>query len=84
MHATSDVSGQAQSPELYPARPEAGLGSGFQWAWAWLKVQTAQSPGLKPGPHNQWFCCEYTNIFHFSFIIYSLHYFSDIFSTLII
>ena len=46
MHATSDVSGQAQSPELDPARPEAGLGSGFQWAWAWLKVQKPQSLGL--------------------------------------
>jgi hypothetical protein len=25
----------------------------FQWARAWLKVQKAQSPGLKPGLHNQ-------------------------------
>jgi hypothetical protein len=54
----SDVSGRAQSPEPGPARPskarpEVGLGSGFQQAWAWLKVQKAQSPGLKPGPHNQ-------------------------------
>jgi hypothetical protein len=54
----SDVSGRAQSPEPGPARPskarpEAGLGSGFQWARAWLKVRKAQSPGLKPGPHNQ-------------------------------
>ena len=54
----SDVSGRAQSPEPGPARPskarpEAGLGSGFQWAWAWLKVQKAQSPGLKPGLHTQ-------------------------------
>ncbi|KIM73012.1 hypothetical protein PILCRDRAFT_81467 [Piloderma croceum F 1598] len=56
--ADSDVSGQAQSPEPGPARPskarpEAGLGSGFQQAWAWLEVQKAQSPGLKPGPHYQ-------------------------------
>ena len=29
-------------------------------------------------------CCEYTDIFPFFFIIYSLYYFSDIFSTLII
>ena len=29
-------------------------------------------------------CCEYTIIFPFSFIIYSLYYFSDIFLTLII
>ena len=49
----SDVSGRAQSPEPGPARPEVGLGLGFQWAWAWLKVQKAQSPGLKPGLHNQ-------------------------------
>ena len=35
--------------------------------------------------HNQdWICCEYTDIFPFSFIIYSLYYFSDIFWTLII
>jgi hypothetical protein len=47
----SDVSGRAQSPEPGPVRPfkarlEAGLGSGFQQAWAWLEVQKAQSPGL--------------------------------------
>ena len=27
------------------ARPEVGHGSGFQWAWVWLKVQKAQSLG---------------------------------------
>jgi len=58
LHLSSDVSGRAQSPEPGPARPskarpEAGLGSGFQQAWAWLEVQKAQSPGLKPRPHNQ-------------------------------
>jgi hypothetical protein len=53
----SDVSGRAQSPEPGPARPskarpEAGLGSGFQWARAWLEDWKARSPGLEPGPPN--------------------------------
>ena len=54
LHWSSDVSGRAQSPEPGPARPskarpEAGLGSGFQWAQAWLEDRKARSPGLEPG-----------------------------------